>query len=322
MTRWLKFLVATSSIALVAACGGDDDPPGTIAEVAAERQLSALVAAADKAGLVDELSAEDASLTVFAPTDAAFGALATTLGFADAAAMVAALDGPTLAQILSYHVLPARKPAAQLRAGDEPTLYAFEGAPATLAVATTGGVTLGDEVLTRATVTTADVPARNGVVHVIDKVLVPPGVLDIVQMARLNPAFSTLASAVAAADLAGALSGDGPLTVFAPTDEAFAALLARTGLDAGQLLASPGLADVLLYHVVAGDVRAADVLALPNPARVDTLLAGRDLELRKDTLTLVDGDADSPDATIAATDVVARNGVIHVVTQVLIPASD
>lgn len=320
MHRWLKYLIAVSSVALVAACGGDDDEhPGTIAEVATDRQLTALVAAAGKAGLVDELSDEDATLTVFAPTDAAFDALATTLGFADAAAMVAALDPETLAKILAYHVLPARKPAAQLRAGDEPTLYAFEDAPATLAVETIGGVTLGDEVLTRATVTTADVAARNGVVHVIDKVLVPPGVLDLVQMAKLNPAFSTLVTAVATAGLDDDLAGTGPFTVFAPTNDAFAALLARTGLDAGQLLASPGLAGTLLYHVVAGEVRAADVLALPNPAFVDTL-AGGDLELRNDTLALVDDDADSPDARIAATDIVARNGVIHVIDQALIPA--
>lgn len=322
MTRWLKTLIAMSSVALLAACGGDggDDHPGTIAEVATERNLSALVAAADKAGLVDELSAEDAALTVFAPTDAAFDALATTLGFADAGAMVAALDAETLGRILAYHVLPARRTAAELAAGDEPTLYEFEGAPATLDVATADGVTLGDEVLTRARVTTADVAARNGVVHVIDKVLVPPGVLDLVQMARLNPAFSTLVAAVAAAGLDDDLAGTGPFTVFAPTDDAFSALLTRTGLSAEQLLASPGLADTLRYHVVAGDVRAADVLALPNPAFVDTLLAGNDLELRNDTLTLVDDDVDSPDATIAATDVIARNGVIHVITQVLIPA--
>ncbi|MCI1192099.1 fasciclin domain-containing protein [Calidifontimicrobium sp. SYSU G02091] len=330
MYRWLKYLMATSCVAFLAACGGgdDDDPPATpttIASVATASGFSALVAAADKAGLVDELSDTSANLTVFAPTDAAFDALATTLGFADATAMVAALDGPTLAKILSYHVLPARKTAAQLTAGDEPTLYEFEGTPATLAIGTTGGVTVTDEVLVAASVTTPDVDAGNGVIHVIDKVLVPPGVLTVVQMATLNPAFSTLVAAVTTAGLDSPVDGlqsAGPFTVFAPTNDAFTALLARLGISANDLLGSPNLGNILRYHVASGAFRAADVLGLPKPASVPTLLSGSNLTVPSNTLplTLIDDDAGSPDATIAATDVRASNGVIHVITQVLIPA--
>ncbi len=132
MIHWLKKILAVSALAAVAACGGGDDepPPGTIAQVATQGGFTALVAAADKAGLVPALSAANANLTVFAPTDAAFTALATRLGFASATAMVTALDGPTLAKILQYHVLPSIKLASDLESGGptQATIYSFEGA--------------------------------------------------------------------------------------------------------------------------------------------------------------------------------------------------
>ena len=318
MTHWLKKLVAVCSIALVAACGGDDDPvPGTLAQEATGRGFTALVAAADKAGLVPALSASSSTLTVFAPTDAAFTSLATTLGFASATAMVTALDGPTLAKILQYHVLPAKRTAADLVAGGatQATLYTFEGAASTLALNTANGVRITDEVLTQATVTTADVPASNGVIHVVDKVLVPPGVLNIVQMAQLNPTFSVLVEAVVAANLAGMLSGTTPFTVFAPNNAAFTAALGELTLTKAQLLASPGLAGILTYHVVAGNVRAANVIALPKPAAVTTV-QGSTFTVGT-TLGITDARARS--ATLLATDVIASNGVIHVIDKVILP---
>ncbi|MBK6469483.1 MAG: fasciclin domain-containing protein [Betaproteobacteria bacterium] len=321
MSVWTRRLFAAAVASLLVACGGSDDEPplpGTLAAEATARGFTALVAAADKAGLVPALSASTSNLTVFAPTDAAFTALATRLGFASATAMVAALDGPTLAKILQYHVLPTKKLASDLVAGGatQPTLYTFEGAAATLAVSTTGGVKLTDEVLTQASVTTADVPASNGVIHVIDKVLVPPGVLTVVQMAQLNPAFSVLVEAVVAANLATTLSGSGPFTVFAPTDAAFTAALGQLNLTKAQLLASPGLAGILTYHVVAGNVRAAAVAALPKPATVRTV-QGSTFTVGT-TLAIADGRART--ANLAATDVIASNGVIHVIDAVLLPA--
>ena len=320
MIHWFKKWAALCTVALVAACGGSDDPapPGTLAAEATARGFSALVAAANKAGLVPALSASTSSLTVFAPTDAAFTSLATTLGFANATAMVTALDGPTLAKILQYHVLPTKKLAADLVAGGatQATLYPFEGAPATLALNTTAGVKITDEVLTQATVTTANVAASNGVIHVIDKVLVPPGVLNVVQMAQLNPTFSVLVEAVVAANLATTLSGAGPFTVFAPTNDAFTAALAELTLTKAQLLASPGLAGILTYHVVAGNVRAADVVALPKPASVTTL---QTTAFTVGT-TLAITDARARSANLVATDVIASNGVIHVIDKVLLPA--
>ncbi len=321
MIDWFKKLAGLCTLAVVvAACGGGDDdppPPGTLAAEATARGFTSLVAAANKAGLVPALSASTSNLTVFAPTDAAFTTLATKLGFASATAMVTALDGPTLAKILQYHVLPTRKVASDLVSGvaTQATLYTFEGAATTLGVSTTGGVKLTDEVLTQASVTTADVPASNGVIHVIDKVLVPPGVLTVVQMAQLNPTFSVLVEAVVAANLATTLGGNGPFTVFAPTDAAFGAALTELTLTKAQLLTSPGLAGILTYHVVAGDVRAADVVALPKPASVTTL-QGAAFTVGA-TLAITDGRTRV--ANLAATDVIASNGVIHVIDKVLLP---
>jgi transforming growth factor-beta-induced protein len=318
MSKWTRWMAALGAASLLAACG-DDDPVGTLAEQASARGLTALVAAADKAGLVDALSDPAANLTVFAPTDAAFETLATRLGFADAGAMVTALDGQTLAKILQYHVLPARKSAADLVAGGptQATLYQFNGAAANVALTTTSGVKIQDAVLNSTTVTTADVPASNGVIHVVDGVLVPPGVLTVVQMAQANPIFSTLVQAVVTANLAGTLSGPGPFTVFAPTDAAFASTLTELSLTADQLLASPDLAGILTYHVLAGAVRAADVVALPKPAAVTTVQGGT---FTVDAaLQLIDGQ--SRTAGLVATDVEASNGVIHVIDNVLLPPS-
>ena len=325
MFVWFRLLVLVGSVAVVAACGGSDDeparppqPPGTLAEVAAASGFTALVAAADKAGLVPALREATSDLTVFAPTDAAFASLAATLGFANASAMVAGLDAATLASILQYHVLPARQTEAQLRAGGttRSTLYSFAGAATELTLDTSAGVKITDEVLTQATVVTADVAASNGVIHVIDKVLVPPGVLNIVLMAQLNPAFSTLVEGVVAADLAGSLGGAEVFTVFAPTNDAFAAALAELRLDKAHLLASDNLAGILAYHMVPGSVRAADVAALTKPAQVTTV-QGSAFTVNN-ALRITDGRGRS--AGLVATDVIAANGVIHVIDQVILPA--
>jgi uncharacterized surface protein with fasciclin (FAS1) repeats len=322
MTRWLKSMLVASSVAFLAACGGGDGDSDTetvpnIVEIAqSDANFSTLVAAVVKADLAGTLSG-DAQLTVFAPTNAAFDAVAAAIGLADGPALVEALPADALAKILTYHVVAGDNPSTALTAGTLSTLYEFEGSAATLDLSLTGGVILTDALLTTATVTTADIDASNGVVHVIDKVLVPPGVLNLVQMAQLNPVFSTLVTAVVEADLAATLSGTGPFTVFAPTNEAFAAALVELGLTAEQLLASPDLAAILTYHVVGGDVRAADVAALVSggPADVTTVQGGT---FRVGT-DLVITDGRSRTATLAATDVVASNGVIHVIDAVLLP---
>jgi uncharacterized surface protein with fasciclin (FAS1) repeats len=142
-------------------------------------------------------------------------------------------------------------------------------------------------------------------------------VLTVVQMAQANPAFSVLVEAVVAANLASTLSAAGPFTVFAPVNDAFAAALTELALTKAQLLASPNLAGILTYHVVAGNVRAADVVALPKPAQVTTV-QGSAFTVGA-TLGITDGRART--ANLVATDVIASNGVIHVIDKVLLPAA-
>ncbi len=322
--RYLKsrLLAVLATSALLAACGGDDEvasPRGDVVQVASLDGYSALLAAAQKAGLAGALSNPTATLTVFAPTDAAFDTLATTLGFADATAMVTALDAGTLGKILSYHVLPTRQTSSALASGGatQATLYNFPGTtPATIGIDTSMGFALVDAVLNRATVSDANVPATNGILHGIDKVLVPPGVLNLVQMAQTNPDFSVLVEAVVTANLAGFLSDPGPFTIFAPTNDAFVAALGELNLSKGDLLASPDLASILSYHVVSGDVRAADVVAAAKPFTVPTALSGASFSIDA-ALAITDGR--NRMATLLATDVVGSNGVIHVIDKVLLP---
>jgi uncharacterized surface protein with fasciclin (FAS1) repeats len=132
--------------------------------------------------------------------------------------------------------------------------------------------------------------------------------MDIVETAVAAGSFTTLVSAVQAADLVDALKGEGPFTVFAPTDEAFAALPAGA-LD-GLLADIPALSDVLLYHVVPGKVMAADVVELTSA----TTLQGSDL-----TITVEGDKVMINGATVVQTDIVASNGVIHVIDAVLLP---
>ena len=311
---FIKGLAVLGMAALLSACGGgDDDHPaqGNIVQVAQANNLTALTAAVTKAGLAATLSEPSATVTVFAPTDAAFGTLATQLGFASATALVEALPPATLASILTYHVLPTKKTAADLTTGgaSQTTLYRFGGAATTLSLQTTNGVAITDAALTTARVATADVAASNGVVHVIDKVLVPPGVLNIVQMAQVNPIFTTLVGAVVTAGLQTTLSGTGPFTVFAPTNDAFAAIQSTVaGLSKAQLTT------VLTYHVLPSQVLAANI---PFGTPVATV-AGQTLTINAGTPPTITDKTTTP-ARIVATDVRASNGVIHVIGKVLIP---
>jgi transforming growth factor-beta-induced protein len=316
--RRATYLFAVMATAFLTACGGgdDDELPATttaaattIDKVAQDRGFTALLAAAAKAELGSTLSDTNAQLTVLAPTDAAFNNLATTLGFANASAMVSALPAAALKNILTYHVLPGNKPASQLTAAaqsSQPTLYTFEGQPAPVTVSTAGGVKVGDAVLTNANVVATDVAASNGVIHAIDKVLVPPGVLNIVQMAQLNPELSSLVSAVTRANLQGTLTGAGPFTVFAPTNAAFAA--APSGLNTQQL------STVLTYHVLGSQVLASQI---PFGTPVATA-AGQAITFNAGTPPTIT-DTTSTLARITATNVRASNGVIHLVDKVLIP---
>jgi uncharacterized surface protein with fasciclin (FAS1) repeats len=143
----------------------------------------------------------------------------------------------------------------------------------------------------------------------------------VVDIAVENEGFSTLVAAVTEAELVETLSSEGPFTVFAPTDDAFAAALEALGLTAEELLASDDLAGILTYHVVAGELLAADVLAAVEEgmgsAEVETV-NGATVEVTvEDGMVMLNGTA-----TVTATDLQAGNGVVHVIDAVILPPSE
>ena len=265
----LSTLAGAAALAL-AGCGGGDDPvvetpatPNLVALAQSDPRFTTLVSAVVKAGLATALSGSDV-LTVFAPTNDAFDAAATALGLADGPALVAALPSTELAKVLLYHVVAGLNLSTALSTGNANTLYTYASAAASLAIEVASGVKITDELLTTANVTTADLRASNGVIHVIDKVLVPPGVFNVVQMAQLNPNFSTLVGAVVSAGLVGDLSdAAATLTVFAPTNDAFAAIAGTVAT-----LSTQDLTTVLAYHVLGSVVESSGI---PFGTPVNTL---------------------------------------------------
>jgi uncharacterized surface protein with fasciclin (FAS1) repeats len=311
MMPWFQRLAALSMAALVAACGGSDDPgapaaPGTVVQVAqADPRFSTLVEAVVAADLNPTLTGSG-PFTVLAPTNDAFAALLVELGITKAQLLA---DKALLTSVLTYHVVPARVARAQIPAGR--AVSTVQGGVFKVDVVA-AALVVTDGRNRQATVTDTDIPASNGVIHVIDKVLLPAD-KTIVQTAQALPAFSILVQAVGAANLASPLSAPGPLTVFAPTDAAFADLLAELGLTQQQLLADTALlTKVLTYHVVPGRVLEADVpLAAPiTTLQGDSFIVGN---------TLVITDQRARNSRIVATDVLTSNGVIHVIDKVILP---
>jgi len=400
---------------------------GTIIEVAkADGHFTTLLAALDKAGLTDTLNGTG-PFTVFAPTDDAFQAMltATNMTAGDL------LDNPDLANILKYHVVSGKVTADDLQAfksQDNPDVIivpTLDGDKTiTITFAADGTITLNGT----AKVTLKNVEASNGIIHVIDAVLMPPtdatpeatmaimatteataemtaaateamtevamvpttmaatteaspeatmaimatteataemtiaateGVSTpeptmaptteatiemtatteataemtpaatvelgtIIEVAKADGHFTTLLAALDKADLTDTLNGTGPFTVFAPTDEAFQALLTATNMTAGDLLDNPDLAKILEYHVVKGKFAVEDIQALHNPNSTDALLIptlddDKFLTIRfgdDGTITINDT------AKLTLTNIQASNGVIHVIDAMLMPPTD
>jgi uncharacterized surface protein with fasciclin (FAS1) repeats len=310
MTRSLNLLAALVATTTLAACGGEDadqaPAPNVVQLAQSNPDLSILAEAVGVAGLADDHSAPG-PFTVFAPTNAAFAALLGELGVTKAELFA---DTQLLTTVLTYHVLGARVERSAIPLGKAITplqgsLFKIEQGG--------GGLTINDGQGRTARITAADVQASNGVVHVIDAVILPP-VENVVQLAQSTADFGELVAAVTAADLAGALSYAGPFTVFAPTDAAFADLLTELGITRDDLFSDTALlAAVLTYHVIPGRVLAADVVPGTQPAT----LQGQTFDIGAD---LVITDQRGRTANIVATDVFATNGVIHVIDRVLLPA--
>ena len=271
------------------------DTPNDIPRTAeCEGNHNSLVASVVQAELLDTLQG-DGPFTVFAPTDQAF---------ADAGIDLAALDTPegkaTLSDILLYHVLDSEVPAANV--SDCMTATAVNGHPLSFTVGTT-------VMVNGATVTATDVPASNGVIHVIDKVLMPTDTPnDIPRTAQCTGSHNSLVAAVIQANLLETLQGDGPFTVFAPTDQAFT----DAGIDLAALDTPDGVAtlsEILLSHVVASSVPASDV----SDCMTAETVSGHALAFTVGESVTVNG------ATVTGVDVMTSNGIIHVIAKVLMP---
>lgn len=262
-----------------------------------DNNFSILVQALSKAELVDVLNGEG-NFTVFAPTNAAFNSLFAQLGVSG----VEDLSKETLTPILLYHVLGTEKKSGNLESGYFNTLSPSQGNYLSLNINISDRVRINKESM----VTNADVDVKNGVIHVIDKVLIPP---TIVGIAASNEAFSILVQAVTKAGLVETLSGTGPFTVFAPTNTAFQALFTELGISGIADLTAEQLVPILTYHVVSGNVLSTQLMA----GTVQTLNGPV-------TVTLNPVPALNSDSKIIAVDVQGSNGVIHVIDKVLLPA--
>ena len=266
----------------------------------ADGRFTKLVTAVQAAGLAETLK-QEGPLTVFAPTDDAFAKLP------EGTFESLANNIPALKDILLYHVV-----AGKVMAADVVKLTSADtalGKPVTVAVKD------GSVFVNESQVVITDIEASNGVIHVIDTVLLPPAdemtLPTIVDIAVADGRFTKLVTAVQAAGLVDALTADNPLTVFAPTDDAFAKLPEGTFESLANNV--PALTDILLYHVVPGKVMAADVVTLTT---ADTLLG------KPVNIAVKDGAVFVNDSQVVITDIEASNGVIHVIDTVLLPPAE
>ncbi|MDX1902525.1 MAG: fasciclin domain-containing protein [Thermonemataceae bacterium] len=308
-----KYLLASLLVgSLFVSCKKDDDntpvptSEKTITQIVIDdANFSFLEAAVVKAGLDDDLAS--GTLTVFAPTNDAFKAA----GFATEDDVRAA-DVATLNSILQNHVLSSNRTASGLVNGE--ILTTISNKP--LVVSKSSNVTINN-----AKVSTADVAAKNGTIHIVDAVILPR--TSILDAALSNSDLSLLSTAVAnvskntSTNVAALLIGNtsNKLTVFAPTNAAFTA----AGFDNAFLsnaANATAILDILTYHLLSGQVDAADVPAGPN-AEVTTYDGSRKIYATRDSRgVFING------IQVAAADVAADNGVVHVLGNVLIPASD
>lgn len=277
-------------------------PDKSIVQIASsDDNFSILVEALAKADLVSALEG-DGPYTVFAPSNSAFEMLFETLGVNG----IEDLSADALTPILLYHVVSAKAMSADITTGYYETL--------SNATPDNKGIVLyamiGNEVMINnsAIVTTADIEATNGVIHVIDKVILPPTVVD---LAIQNENFSILVEAVVKAGLVDALSAAGPFTVFAPTNAAFEAAFEALKISGIEDLSAEALIPILTYHVVADNVLASEV----STGMVPTLNTESSISITvTDQGVMLDNTA-----MVIATDVQGSNGVIHAIDNVILP---
>ncbi|TNE63921.1 MAG: fasciclin domain-containing protein [Bacteroidetes bacterium] len=294
---------------------------GTIVDIAISNpDFSTLVAAVVKTGLVDFLSRNDLDATVFAPTNAAFAALPAPFNNAQNINNITdQRQIKMLGQILRFHVAKGSYTAAQLGNGAYNT-YKTAATPFANRIYVSRDAANSVFINGNSQVVAADVLADNGVIHVINKVLLPP-TDDVAQIAIKNN-FTALVAALQKTRLTNIfMMPTTDATVFAPTDDAFSALPAPlNNADNIKGITDPAtintLRNVLLYHVVGGRVFSAD---LRDGITVPTLLSGKTLRVALTGGAQVEGDGNATGSNIVLTDLLARNGVVHVIDQVLLP---
>ncbi|PBI88506.1 Fasciclin domain protein [Flavobacterium sp. ACN2] len=318
----IKLIAFLALIAFVSiSCNNDDDDSQqtsqTILSIAkANPDLSSLVAALEKADLAATLNSSG-SYTVFAPNNKAFSAFLSANGYANLNAVPVA----ALKEILLNHVLSTKVKSSEITTGYVKTL-AKGNASASNTISmylekNTGVDINGGKANGGATVTTADIEASNGVIHLVDGVI---GLPTIVNHAVANKNFTTLVTALSynsASGFVGILSGtaSSPFTVFAPTNAAFASFLTETGFSGLSAIPANVLETTLKYHVVAGaNVQST---SLTNGQAVNTFAS------QSFTIGLTGGakitDTNNRVSNIIATDVQCSNGIIHVIDKVLLP---
>lgn len=304
--KLIKLTLLVVSSTLMFSCSDDDSSQqnNSITDIASENpNFSILVDALNRADLAETLN-QEGSYTVFAPTNDAF------MDFLDANGFESLDDVPltTLTQVLLNHVVSGTNLSSGLTTGYVKTLATGSASSTntlSMFINTASGVRLNGV----SSVTSADIIADNGVIHVVDAVI---GLPTIVTHATANPNFSTLATLLTEQELVGTLNGtaSSPFTVFAPLNSAFdtATLNLYGGLNSTQKTA------VLTYHVVPG----ANVLSNAIPSGPITTFETGTFTISGTVIT----DEQSRATNIVATDVQASNGVIHAVNQVLLPNLD
>lgn len=273
-------------------------PPSIVDIAIANSDFSTLVGAVLKANLSEALLSAG-PFTVFAPTNAAFNQLFNSLGISG----LDNLSAETLTPILLYHVIGSAFKSTQLQSGYVNTLCPGpNGSNVSLDVDAANS-----KLNASVNIVLTDIVATNGIIHVIDKVLLPPTIVDI---AVANSNFSILVSAVVKAELVEVLNSEGPFTVFAPTNDAFNKLFTQLGISGIDQLTKEDLTPILLYHVIAGNVRSNQL----SSGQVETLNGF--INVNVGNPVTINGTS-----KVLLTDVQGTNGVIHVIDEVLIPPS-
>jgi uncharacterized surface protein with fasciclin (FAS1) repeats len=279
-----------------ATIAGGERKADIVATAVAAGNFKTLATALEAAGLVDTLKGPG-PFTVFAPTDEAFAKIPRET-LAD---LLKPENKAKLAGVLTYHVVPGKVMAADV--------VKLRGAVSVNGQRLDIQVVEGAVTLDGAKVVKTDIAASNGVIHVIDAVVMPSSA-SLVETAERAGTFQTLLAAAQAAGLAETLAKEGPFTVLAPTDAAFAKLPAGTVEDLLKPANREKLASILKLHVISGRVYSEQVVKLTEA----TTLAGRTVAIAtgRDGVTI-------GGAKVSATDIDARNGVIHVIDAVILP---